>query len=87
MKTNFSEKLREFADEYLIVNAETNPARPYKCALCSRTFIDRRVADYHIELDHFPGMFSYNCQYCGVVFTACKKLLDHMGRIHKKNFY
>jgi len=54
-----------------------------KCTLCHYNAKTKSIASLHIESIHFPGLFSYNCQYCGQVANTKKSLRIHINRYHK----
>jgi len=54
------------------------------CALCTKSFKNKRDARNHVESIHYPNSFVYTCEYCGKEFNALNTKNVHVTRHHSK---
>ena len=75
---------RAVFDQYMEKSMLEDGKWNYKCTQCGKQARDRTNMRNHIESTHFPGHFSYNCNYCEKTFTSKNALCTHVTRMHKK---
>ena len=62
---------------------EANGKPKFKCDLCSKKMKIKDNVLSHLESDHFPGMFTYNCQHCNKQYNCRGSLRTHLSVKHR----
>ena len=65
------------------LNYLTKDGGKYYCSLCEYSSSNKTHVKDHIESQHFPNTFSYQCPYCDNVVGTNKALKRHIQRLHK----
>lgn len=55
----------------------------FECSLCDFRSAVRINTINHIESKHFPGTFTYTCDYCMKTFLSKNSFSSHVSRNHK----
>ena len=64
-----------------------NDKGSYSCSLCNNNVRPQKQKGnilIHIESQHFPNVFAYNCPQCSTVFGSRSALYTHTNKYHKK---
>ena len=65
------------------VSDETNGNASFECSLCEFRSSVRINTINHIESKHFPGTFTYTCEFCMKTFLSKNSFSSHVSRNHK----
>ena len=69
--------------EQYLIRVKHEGKAGYRCKLCDKAVVTRKTdMTYHIESIHFPGTFSYSCNYCDAVLDGRNKMRKHIARHH-----
>ena len=79
---------RKVFDQYMERTMLEDGRPGFRCTLCGKQNTNNCNVKNHIESIHFPGLFSYNCDYCEKTFKSKNALCNHVTRLHKgENFW
>jgi len=73
-----------FLDQHIdkVVDDRTHK-KQFMCRLCSKVHAQKIHCQNHLESIHFPEMFIYSCNHCGMTFNGRNKLYVHVSLTHK----
>ena len=67
---------------HLSKETDNNGKLYFKCDLCWKIGTKENILN-HLERQHFPGMFTYNCKYCNKQYYCKKSLGKHLYTKHR----
>ena len=76
-------KDRRVFDKYMERSVLQDGRACHKCTLCGKQNLHLHNVRNHIENNHFPGHFSYDCNQCEKIFKTKTALESHAAREHK----
>ena len=79
---------RKVFDQYMERTMLEDGRPGFRCTLCGKQNTNNCNVKNHIESIHFPGLFSYNCDYCERKFKSKNAQCSHVSKVHKdENFW
>ena len=64
-------------DQYVVHVSGNTRKGEFKCKLCGKISTSKQASFNHVENQHFPGRYEYNCGRCNKKFDTYTKLADH----------
>ena len=71
-------------NQYIVKDVNEAGIVVFKCTLCDlENGVGNNVLN-HVESQHFPGTFTYKCDFCEKTYQSKNALSVHVHRNHKK---
>jgi len=70
-------------DQYVVHVSGNTRKGEFKCKLCGKISTSKQASFNHVENQHFPGRYEYNCGRCNKKFDTYTKLADHRSSRRK----
>ena len=79
--------IRDVSDfgNYVVKIVEGENTGKIKCIICGQISRDRNTATRHVENNHFPGTFKYQCDQCDLKFNSKHRWACHRSNVHSKS--
>ena len=68
--------------KYVVKIVEGEKIGKIKCIICGQISRDKIGAVRHVESNHFPGTFEYQCDQCDRKFNTKTKWVIHRSAVH-----